>query len=30
MYEGRNKRGALSSEWVAKTDAFLDHAFARE
>ena len=29
MYEGWKKRGALSSEWVAKTDAFLDHAFAR-
>jgi hypothetical protein len=29
MYEGWKKRGALSSEWVAKTDAFLNHAFAR-
>jgi hypothetical protein len=29
MYEGWKKRGALSNEWVAKTDAFLDHAFAR-
>jgi hypothetical protein len=29
MYECWKKRGALSSEWVAKTDAFLDHAFAR-
>jgi hypothetical protein len=29
MYEGWKKRGALSSEWVAKTDALLDHAFAR-
>jgi hypothetical protein len=29
MYEGWKKRGALSSEWVAKTDAFLDRAFAR-
>jgi hypothetical protein len=29
MYESRKKRGALSSEWVAKTDAFLEHAFAR-
>jgi hypothetical protein len=29
MYEGWKKRSALSSEWVAKTDAFLDHAFAR-
>jgi hypothetical protein len=29
MYEGWKKRGALSSEWVAKTDAFLDSAFAR-
>jgi hypothetical protein len=29
MYEGWKKRGALSSEWVAKTDAFLDHAFAQ-
>jgi hypothetical protein len=28
MYEGWKKRGALSSEWVAKTDAFLDRAFA--
>jgi hypothetical protein len=28
MYQGRKKRGALS-EWVAKTDAFLEHAFAR-
>jgi hypothetical protein len=29
VYEGWKKRGALSSVWVAKTDAFLDHAFAR-
>jgi hypothetical protein len=29
MYQGWKKRGALSSEWVTKTDAFLDHAFAR-
>jgi hypothetical protein len=29
MYEGWKKRGALSSEWVAKTDVFLDRAFAR-
>jgi hypothetical protein len=29
MYEGWKKRGALSSEWVAKTEAFLDRAFAR-
>jgi hypothetical protein len=29
MYECWNKRVAISSEWVAKTDAFLDHAFAR-
>jgi hypothetical protein len=29
MYEGWKKRDALSSEWVAKTDAFLDRAFAR-
>jgi hypothetical protein len=29
MYEGWKKRGTLSSEWVAKTDAFLDRAFAR-
>jgi hypothetical protein len=29
MYKGWKKRGALSSEWVVKTDAFLDHAFAR-
>jgi hypothetical protein len=29
MYEGWKKRGALSSEWVAKTNMFLDHAFAR-
>jgi hypothetical protein len=29
MYEGWKKRSALSSEWVAKTDTFLDHAFAR-
>jgi hypothetical protein len=28
MYEGWKKRGALSSEWVAKIDAFLDHDFA--
>jgi hypothetical protein len=27
MYEGWKKRGALSSEWVAKTNNFLDHAF---
>jgi hypothetical protein len=27
MYEGWKKRGALSSECVAKTDAFLDRAF---
>jgi hypothetical protein len=25
MYEGWKKIGALSSEWVAKTDAFLYH-----
>jgi hypothetical protein len=29
MYKGWNKRGALSSERVAKTDTFLDHSFAR-
>jgi hypothetical protein len=29
MYEGWKKICALSSEWVAKTNAFLDHAFAR-
>jgi hypothetical protein len=29
MYEGWKKRCALSSEWVVKTDAFLDRAFAR-
>jgi hypothetical protein len=29
MYEGWKKRGALSSKWVAKTDTFLDFAFAR-
>jgi hypothetical protein len=29
MYEGWKKRSALSSEWVAKTGAFLDRAFAR-
>jgi hypothetical protein len=29
VYEDWKKRGALSSEWVAKTDAFLDRAFAR-
>jgi hypothetical protein len=29
MYEGWKKRGALSSEWIAKTNVFLDHAFAR-
>jgi hypothetical protein len=29
MYEDWKKRGALSREWFAKTDAFLDHAFAR-
>jgi hypothetical protein len=29
MYEGWMKRGVLTSEWVAKTDAFLDHDFAR-
>jgi hypothetical protein len=29
MYECWKKRGALSSEWVAKTNTFLDHAFAR-
>jgi hypothetical protein len=29
MYEGWKKRGALSSEWIAKTDTFLDRAFAR-
>jgi hypothetical protein len=28
MYEGFKKRDALSSEWVAKTYVFLDHAFA--
>jgi hypothetical protein len=27
-YEGWKKRVALSSEWVAKTDEFLDRAFA--
>jgi hypothetical protein len=29
MYEGWKKRGALSSEWVAKTNNFLDRAFVR-
>jgi hypothetical protein len=29
MYEGWKKICALSNKWVAKTDAFLDHAFAR-
>jgi hypothetical protein len=29
MYEDWKKRGPLSSEWVAKTDVFLDRAFAR-
>jgi hypothetical protein len=29
MYEGWKKICALSSEWVANTDAFLNHAFAR-
>jgi hypothetical protein len=29
MYEGWKKRCALSSEWVAKTDGFLERAFAR-
>jgi hypothetical protein len=29
MYEGLKKRCVLSSEWVARTDVFLDHAFAR-
>jgi hypothetical protein len=29
MYEGWKKKCALSSEWVLKTDTFLDHAFAR-
>jgi hypothetical protein len=29
MYEGWKKRGALLSEWVAKTYVFLDYAFAR-
>src|SRR5688572_107520 len=29
IYEGWKKRGALSSEWVAKTNIFIDHAFAR-
>jgi hypothetical protein len=29
LYEDWKKRGALSSEWVAKTDVFLDYAFAR-
>jgi hypothetical protein len=28
MYEGWKKSGALSSEWVAKTNAFLNRAFA--
>jgi hypothetical protein len=28
MYKGWKKRGALSSEWVAKTDIFLNHAFS--
>ena len=28
MYEGWKKRVALSSEWIAKTDEFLDRAFA--
>jgi hypothetical protein len=26
IYEGWKKRGAQSSEWIAKTDKFLDHA----
>jgi hypothetical protein len=29
MYQGWRKRGARSSEWVTKTDAFLDHALAQ-
>jgi hypothetical protein len=29
MYEAWKKRGALSSEWIAKTDTFLDRSFAR-
>jgi hypothetical protein len=29
MFEGWKKRCALSSEWVVKTDAFLDCAFVR-
>jgi hypothetical protein len=29
MYESWKKRCALSSEWVAKTDVFLDHTFVR-
>jgi hypothetical protein len=29
MYEGWKKRCALSTEWVARTDSFLDHAFSR-
>jgi hypothetical protein len=29
MCKGWKKRGALSSEWVAKINAFLDRAFVR-
>ena len=29
IYECWKKRGVLLSDWVAKTDVFLDHAFAR-
>jgi hypothetical protein len=29
LYEGWKKRGALSIEWVAMTDVFLNHAFAQ-
>jgi hypothetical protein len=29
MYEGWKKRSDLSSEWVVKTDAFLDRDFAQ-
>ena len=28
MYNGWDKSGAHSNEWVAKTKAFLDHAFS--
>jgi hypothetical protein len=29
MYEGWKIRCVLSSEWVVRTDVFLDNAFAR-